>query len=129
MRSPARTLTLAAALLLACPLVVRPDALVITKAMTATTIAEIFVEESGVVVELEIGAEGLAAFRNLLPDELYQRLGTGSEPLAERLDRLRLLFRSVPDFIIYAWRFLALVFCHSSHGQGFGAKRVGQEML
>ena len=35
------------------------DAIVITKAMTASTIAEIFIEESSVRVELEIGGPDL----------------------------------------------------------------------
>ena len=35
--------------------VVRPDATVISRAMTASTIAEVFVEEDEVRVEIEIG--------------------------------------------------------------------------
>jgi hypothetical protein len=69
------------------PSLLRPDAIVITKAMTATTIAEIFVEESSVTVELEIGVADLDGFRNLLPDELYERLGHDPEPLIERVPR------------------------------------------
>ena len=42
------------------------DAIVITKAATATTIAEIFVSEQEVRVELEIGQADLKAFRNPL---------------------------------------------------------------
>ena len=41
------------ALLLAVPPLLRPDALVITMAMNATTIAEIFIEEDSVLVQLE----------------------------------------------------------------------------
>jgi hypothetical protein len=63
------------------------DALVITKAMTATTIAEIWVEEDSIRVDLEIGVLDLPAFRNLVPDPVYERLGFDPEPLAERLPR------------------------------------------
>ena len=51
------------------------DAIVVTKAMTASTIAEIFVEPTRVRVELEIGLADIPAFRNVLPDEEYERLG------------------------------------------------------
>jgi hypothetical protein len=63
------------------------DALVITRAMLASTIAEIFVEQDSVVVELEIGAQDLESFRNLLPDELYERMGYEPEPWIDRLQR------------------------------------------
>ena len=51
----------------------------------ASTIAEFFVDEHGIRVELEIGAADLNAFRNLLPDALYEKLGDQKRPLAERL--------------------------------------------
>jgi hypothetical protein len=63
------------------------DAIVVSKAMSASTIAEIFVEESSVRVELEIGLQDLPAFRNLMPDPVYERLGFEAEPFAERLAR------------------------------------------
>ena len=50
------------------------DALIVTKAMTASTIAEVFVEDESVRVVLEIGAADVKAFKNLLPDEVYQNL-------------------------------------------------------
>ncbi len=53
--------------------------------MTASTIAEIYVQEDGVRVELEIGGADIPAFQNLLPDEIYEKLGLGEEPLADRL--------------------------------------------
>ena len=62
-----------------------PDALVITKAMKATTIAEMFIEEESIRVELEIGVPDLEGFQNLLPDEFRERMGPPAEPLAERL--------------------------------------------
>ncbi|MHC4401679.1 MAG: hypothetical protein ACYTG0_18565 [Planctomycetota bacterium] len=61
------------------------DAIVVSRAMSASTIAEIFIEDASVRVELEIGAGDLDAFRNLLPDALYERLGRDPKPLAERL--------------------------------------------
>ena len=51
------------------------DAIVRTQAMFASTIAEYYVEEDRIRLELEIGAADLEAFRNLLPDEIYQKLG------------------------------------------------------
>ena len=65
----------------------RPDALVITRAMLASTIAEIWVEQDSVVVEFEIGPGDIKAFRNLLPDELFTRLGYAPEPWIDRLLR------------------------------------------
>ena len=76
------TLLLAALIL---PRASRPDALVITRAMTASTIAEIWVERDSVVVEFEIGPGDIEAFRNLLPDELFARLGYAPEPWIDRL--------------------------------------------
>jgi hypothetical protein len=63
------------------------DALVVSRAMQADTIAEIFVEPNGIRVELEIGAGSIAAFRNLLPDEIYDQLEEHPTPWAERLQR------------------------------------------
>lgn len=61
------------------------DALVVTKAMSATTIAEIHVESSSVRLQLEIGAADLDVFTGVLPDELFQRVTGRSEPFASRL--------------------------------------------
>lgn len=61
------------------------DALVFTRAMKATTIAEIFITQDSVVVELEIGGADLKGFRNLLPDKIYERLGYAPRPIALRL--------------------------------------------
>jgi hypothetical protein len=60
---------------------------VVTQAMNATTIVEIFVEEDRIRLEAEIGAGDLLAFRNLMPDALFERMGFPPEPLAERLPR------------------------------------------
>jgi hypothetical protein len=69
------------------PGTIRSDPLVIVRAMTATTIAEMYVEPDSIVVEIEIGLADLDAFRNLMPDQIYERLGHPPQPLRERLDR------------------------------------------
>jgi hypothetical protein len=61
------------------------DAIMRSQAMFADTIAEYYVEDDHVRLELEIGSNDIAAFRNLLPDALYQRLGYDDTPLVERL--------------------------------------------
>jgi len=76
-----------AGLLLATTPVARSDPLIITRAMTATTIAEFFVERDSVLVKLEIGLADLPAFRNMLPPELLERLEGSASPMAERLTR------------------------------------------
>ena len=65
---------------------VTADALVVSQAMFADTIAEYMVEDDHVRVELEIGADDVDAFRNLLPDTLYEQLGHPPQPLAERVE-------------------------------------------
>jgi hypothetical protein len=55
--------------------------------MTASTIAEVFIEEGRIVAELEIGGRDLEGFRNLMPDEVYQRMGNEPEPWRERLSK------------------------------------------
>ncbi len=66
---------------------VQADAIVMTRAMKASTIAEFFIEEDRVRVELEIGVNDLDSFRNLMPDELYVKLGHDPEPLKKRFPR------------------------------------------
>jgi len=73
------------------------DAIVVTKAMTASTVVEISIEESEIVVEMEIGVPDLLTFHNLLPDEMRARMGLDAAPLSERL---ALFFRE--DFVIRA---------------------------
>jgi hypothetical protein len=73
------------------------DAIVVTKAMTATTVVEISIEESEIVVEMEIGVSDLLAFHNLLPDEMRVRMGLDAAPLGDRLARF---FQE--DFVIRA---------------------------
>ncbi len=61
------------------------DAIVVTKAMTATTVVEVFVEESLMRIEMEIGVADLLAFQNLLPDEIRAGMGLESHPYDQRL--------------------------------------------
>ena len=75
---------LTALCLLVLPSSLRADDPIVTKAMTATTIAEIAIAESEIRVEFEIGVSDLEAFQNVLPDELYKKLGLGDAPLSER---------------------------------------------
>jgi hypothetical protein len=63
------------------------DAIIRSQAMFADTIAEYYVEDDQVRLELEIGSNNVASFRNLLPDALYQRLDFGNTPLEERLPK------------------------------------------
>ncbi len=64
---------------------VRGDAIMRTQAMLASTIAQFYVEDGRVVLELEIGAADLQAFRNLFPDEIFEELGHAPRPFKERL--------------------------------------------
>jgi hypothetical protein len=81
-----RLLALVGILAIVCAGELRADAIVRTQAMFATTIAEYFVEPDRVRLELEIGIGDIPAFRNLLPDELYEKLGHEPRPLAERFE-------------------------------------------
>ena len=63
--------------------------------MFATTIVEYYVKDDTVTVELEVGLRDLETFRNLLPDEIYERAGHSPRPLSERLE---LFFRE--DLVI-----------------------------
>jgi hypothetical protein len=78
------TIGLITAIVAMLPFGVRADAIIVSRAMKASTIAEVFVEPGMVRTELEIGLADLRAFRNLLPDELYLKLGYASKPRAER---------------------------------------------
>ena len=63
------------------------DAIVVSRAMSSTTILEAFIEESLVRVEIEVGAADLPAFINLLPDEVYESLSLPPVSREERLNR------------------------------------------
>lgn len=61
------------------------DAIVVSQAASAPTIAEFFVGTDEIRVEMEIGMEDLGSFPNLLPDELYTYLGHEPRPFADRI--------------------------------------------
>ncbi len=63
---PLSTRSLLAALILILPSVVSADAVMVTRAMTASTIMEVFVETNAIVVQLEIGDQELAKFLSLV---------------------------------------------------------------
>jgi len=73
------------------------DAVIRTQAMLASTIAEYYVSEAELAVEIEIGLADLETFRNLMPDEIYEKLGHPAQSLAERLPTF---FQE--DFVILA---------------------------
>jgi hypothetical protein len=74
-------------LMLPYPGTAMADAIMRSQAMFADTIAEYYVEDDHVRLELEIGSNDVGAFRNLLPDALYQRLDYGETPLKDRLPK------------------------------------------
>jgi len=82
---PFRTRALLALACIALPGLAAGDAIVRSNAMAATTIAEFFIDEGRILVELEIGATDIAAFQNLMPDTFHERMGHPPRPLAERL--------------------------------------------
>jgi hypothetical protein len=65
----------------------RGDAIVVTKAMKATTIVEVFLSDDSIRVDLEIGINDLSGFRNLMPDPIYERMGFEPQPFDRRLER------------------------------------------
>ncbi len=63
------------------------DAIIRSNAMLASTIAEIFVDERTVTVDFEVGVNDLPAFANLLPDQIYERLGNTPVLFEERFPK------------------------------------------
>ena len=61
------------------------DAIIRSQAMNASTIAEYYIQDGEIIVELEIGLRDLPSFRNLLPDDIYQKMGHEPRPLVQRL--------------------------------------------
>jgi hypothetical protein len=88
---------IAALLILLTPTSSDADAIVVTKAMTADTVVEFYIEESVIRAELEIGLSNLPAFHNLLPDEIRERMGLEPADLGQRLMKFVL-----EDFVIRA---------------------------
>lgn len=82
-------MTTLARVTLLCGLLFAPtvaaDAIVRSQAMFASTIAEFYVAEEGVRLELEIGLADLGGFRNLLPDAIYEEMGNEPRAFPERL--------------------------------------------
>ncbi|MGB1139602.1 MAG: hypothetical protein ACPG1A_01815 [Halioglobus sp.] len=64
----------------------RADAIVISQALKATSIAEFHIDETGIRMTLEVGLNALPAFSNMIPDEIYRETGLGTEPF-EALQR------------------------------------------
>jgi len=71
------------------------DAIIQTRAMSASTIVEYYIDDDGVRVEMEIGLQDVQAFGNLMPDEIWERLGNEPRPLPERI---RVFFSE--DFVV-----------------------------
>jgi hypothetical protein len=71
--------------LLVLPLTASADAIMRSTAMFADTIAEYYVEDDHVRLELEIGEPDIMSFRNILPDSVFQQLDLGEEPFEDRL--------------------------------------------
>ena len=67
------------------PPALQADAIITSQAMRATNIAEIFVDDQAVRVELEIGLADIETFSNLLPDEIFEEITGQSSPLEQRL--------------------------------------------
>ena len=74
-------------LALLLPLITFGDAMVMTRAMTASTIAEIYIEKDQVRVALEIGIADIPGFKNILPDAIYEKMGNEPAPVVERIIR------------------------------------------
>ena len=79
-------------LLLAClfftgTIAAMADALVVNQSMQASTILEAFVEEKSLRVEIEVSLSDVPAFADLLPDELYEKLGNPPQPHPDRIKR------------------------------------------
>ncbi len=80
-----RRVLLVGLIALLLPLRAGADAVIRSQAMSASTIVEYFIEAGRIRVELEVGLGDLPAFANLVPDDIYEKLGNPPRPLAERL--------------------------------------------
>ena len=63
-------------LLVLIPFGLFADALMVSSAMKSSTIAEVFIEQEAVRVELEIGMGDIPAFKNILPQDYAMGSGT-----------------------------------------------------
>jgi len=73
------------------------DAFVMSSAMNASTIAEVYVEDDKIKVEFEIGGKDILVFKNILPNPIFQKLTSQNISLEERLAEF-----SHKDFIVQA---------------------------
>ena len=73
------------------------DAIVVTRAMKAATVAEFFVEEDRIRFEIEVGQADLPAFANALSNQEYERVTGRHQPQKDRLS----------DFFGNDWRVIA----------------------
>lgn len=83
MRPYERAFAVAAISTLLLPVSVTADAIVVTRAMLASTIAEVYVEDDAVRAESEIGTADFKAFPNVVPDQTYQRTGHTGGPFRD----------------------------------------------
>ncbi len=77
----------ATCVLLFSPSLAPADSLIVTEAMNATTVIEIFIEENAVRVELEASVPDLRPFEGIFPDDFRVRMGLESQPDEVRLKR------------------------------------------
>ncbi len=63
------------------------DAIMRSNAMFATTIAEITIGDTEILVDFEVGLNDLETFSNLLPDDIYTRMGNDPVPLQLRMQK------------------------------------------
>lgn len=61
------------------------DAFVLSNAMNASTVAEVFVQKNHIRVELEIGMQDVVTFKDLLPDKLYKKISKNSSGYSDRV--------------------------------------------
>lgn len=66
---------------------VMADAVVVVRAMKATTILEVFLDESHMRVEIEMGLTDAPAFVHLLPQDIYDQLDLPPMAESKRLNR------------------------------------------
>ena len=73
------------------------NAIAVPVAMPATSVAEIFIEDGEIRVELETGVPDLVVFNRIFPDDFRVRMGLESEPEEELRNRF-----FAEDFVIRA---------------------------
>ena len=89
---------------LVLPSAVRGDALIVTQAMKASTILEVYIEKDTITAALEIGVEDLRTFRNLLPQPIYERFGFPPQPFASRIEQFSREGLVLSSIVVYQYR-------------------------